>query len=226
MLRRELITTLQRLAEPGYRDFAARLIPGESRLLGVRLPILRRLAKQYAAGDWRHLLATPVTPDASFEEILLRAMLPAYAKDTTLAERLRYLAQEQPNLNNWSLCDSACAGCRFVRQHREETAHWLSRFLQSREEFTARFGIVMLNNYYAAEEAWAAWVISVLPNICACGYYADMAVAWCACTLLCRFPEHADTMLAHNYLPGRIRRLLLKKLRESRICPAKIAETY
>lgn len=219
MLRRELITTLQQLAEPGYRDFAARLIPGESRLLGVRLPILRRLAKQYAEGDWRHLLATPIATDASFEEILLRAMLPAYAKDTTLAERLRYLAQEQPNLNNWSLCDSACAGCRFVHDHLDAVYPWLEPFLHSEKEFTARFGIVMLNHYYATDVRWAPHVIRALREVPQDAYYAAMAVAWCACTLLTSRIDLRDNvgmeLLAPGHLPEYTRKLLLRKLRES-----------
>ncbi len=219
MLRRQLITTLQQLAEPGYRDFAARLIPGESRLLGVRLPILRRLAKQYAAGDWRHLLATPVAPDASFEEILLRAMLPAYAKDTTLAERLHYLAQEQPNLNNWSLCDSACATCRFVRDNLDDVYPWLESFLHSEKEFTARFGIVMLNHYYATDVRWTHHVIHALREVPQDAYYAAMAVAWCACTLLTSRIDLRDNvgteLLAPGHLPEHTRKLLLRKLRES-----------
>ena len=217
MLRNHLCSELRLSADRSYHDFASRLIPGETRMLGVRLPVLRTIARQYSRRHWRELLDTPAAPDASFEELLLRAMLPAYAADTTLPERLRYLQQEQPNLNNWSLCDSACATCHFVKQHREEVAPWLETFLTSTEEFTSRFGVVMLNNYYTRDTAWADWVMHTLPNIKAQGYYADMAVAWCACTLLCRFPERAETMLSPSYLSPPLHKLLCKKLRESRI---------
>lgn len=219
MPRRQLINFLQHLAEPDYRDFAARLIPGETRLLGVRLPALRKLARQYAAGDWRQLLATPVAADASFEEILLRAMLPAYAADTPLPERLRYLHREQPNLNNWSLCDSACATCRFVRDHLDDVYPWLEPFLHSEKEFTARFGIVMLNHYYATDARWTPHVIHALREVPQDAYYAAMAVAWCACTLLTSRIDLRDDvgmeLLAPGYLPEHTRKLLLKKLRES-----------
>ena len=217
---RQLITILHQLAEPAYRDFAARLIPGETRLLGVRLPALRKLARQYAAGDWRQLLTTPAAADASFEEHLLRAMLPAYAADATLSERLRYLQQEQPNLNNWSLCDSACATCRFVRDHLDAVFPWLeSSFLHSEKEFTARFGIVMLNHYYAADARWTPHVIRALREVPQDAHYTAMAVAWCACTLLTSRIDLRDEvgleLLAPGYLPEQTRKLLLKKLRES-----------
>lgn len=219
MPRRKLVSTLHQLAEPAYRDFASRLIPGETRLLGVRLPALRRLAREYAAGNWQQLLASPPPPDAGFEEILLRAMLPAYAPELALRERLRYLQQEQPNLNNWSLCDSACASCRFVANHREDVLRWLEPFLHSEQEFTARFGVVMLNNYYAAAPGWAAMVIAALREVPQTAYYAAMAVAWCACTLLTSRIDLRDDigqeLLTPGYLPEHTRKLLLRKLRES-----------
>ncbi len=220
MPRRQLIDSLHHLAEPDYRAFAVRLIPGESRLLGVRLPALRKLARQYAAGDWQRLLAEPAAKDASFEEILLRAMLPAYAAKASLSERLRYLHREQPNLNNWSLCDSACATCRFVRDHLDEVYPWLeSSFLHSDKEFTARFGIVMLNHYYATDARWAPLVIRALREVPQEAYYAAMAVAWCACTLLTSRIDLRDDvgmeLLAPGYLPEQTRKLLLRKLRES-----------
>ena len=38
------------LSEPEFQKFSAALIPGEERMLGVRLPALRALAKEIARG--------------------------------------------------------------------------------------------------------------------------------------------------------------------------------
>ena len=219
MTRETLTEELHRRAEQDYAVFAAKLIPGETRLLGVRLPILRQLARRCAAEDWRGLLNEQPPQTASFEELLLRAMLPAYASDASLGERLRYLAQEQPRLRNWSLCDSCVATCHFVRQHKAEVSLWLEGFLNSADEFTARFGVVMLNHYYAADESWVTWVIEKLAQVQASGYYADMAVAWCACTILTtHLDAHrgiGEALLQPGYLPARTQKLLHRKLHES-----------
>lgn len=219
MRRDELTAELHRLAEPEYAAFATGLIPGETRLLGVRLPKLRQLARRCADEDWRGLLNELPPQAASFEELLLRAMLPAYAGDTTLEERLRYLAQEQPRLRNWSLCDSCVASCHFIREHKTKVSLWLENFLQSEDEFTARFGVVMLNHYYAADESWVTWVIEKLAQVQASGYYADMAVAWCACTVLTtHLDAHrgiGEALLQPGYLPARTQKLLHRKLHES-----------
>ncbi len=43
------------LGEPDFQKFSAALIPGEKRMIGVRLPHLRRLAREIAAsGQWRN----------------------------------------------------------------------------------------------------------------------------------------------------------------------------
>ena len=44
---------LEELAEPGYRDFNRKLLPGVEDMLGVRTPALRRLAREITKGDWR-----------------------------------------------------------------------------------------------------------------------------------------------------------------------------
>ena len=56
---RELILNrLKSLSEEKYRKFSAPLIPGvpEDRMLGVRIPLLRRLAAELCRGDWRRVL--------------------------------------------------------------------------------------------------------------------------------------------------------------------------
>ena len=64
---------LVRLAEPEYAVFSRRLLPGTENVLGVRLPLLRRLARRIAKGDWAAYLDT--AGDGSFEEVMLQGMV-------------------------------------------------------------------------------------------------------------------------------------------------------
>ena len=52
----EIKAKLYNLAEEDYRVFNSRLLPGVSRVLGVRLPAMRKLAKKTAKGDFRSYL--------------------------------------------------------------------------------------------------------------------------------------------------------------------------
>lgn len=48
---------LLELAEPAYRNFIMPLMPGVEHVIGIRLPLLRRLAREIVHGDWRAWLA-------------------------------------------------------------------------------------------------------------------------------------------------------------------------
>ena len=101
-----LRAALEAAAEPEYRAFSARLLPPGTPLLGVRLPVIRRLARTQAAGDWRAYLA--VARDDSFEERMAQGMTLGMAR-ASLAEKTPYILWFLPKIDNWSLCDSFCA---------------------------------------------------------------------------------------------------------------------
>lgn len=61
------------LAEPDYQQFSARLLPGIDHILGVRVPILRKIAQRNAKADWRSYLKA--ADDQYFEEIMLQGMV-------------------------------------------------------------------------------------------------------------------------------------------------------
>ena len=50
LMNSELRARLESLADPGYRAFSARLLPVGTPLLGVRLPALRRIARELSRG--------------------------------------------------------------------------------------------------------------------------------------------------------------------------------
>lgn len=208
----ELRSTLQSMAEPRYRDFAAKLIPGGMPMLGVRLPALRSLAKKLArSGLWQ--LPTPAA-GAYMEEVMLRGMLIGYApRGVGIELRLAELGQFVPLISNWSICDSCCTTYTFARRHRERVWQWLAPYLASAEEFPARFAVVLLLTQFKQDAAWAARIATALPTIPASAYYAEMAIAWCACELILLYPSLAASLLSS--LRPSIHHLTLRKLRES-----------
>lgn len=218
-----ILTQLKALADPAYRDFAASLIPGGIRLLGVRLPDLRRLARQLARdrAAWQHYLVTAAT-SPWMESVMLLGMLPGYIRDISLAERREMLEHFIPLISNWSICDSCCSTYRFMREHRKELHAWLLPYLRSEREYEARFALVCLLQHYLPNPDWAPWVANSLPQVQATGYYATMAAAWCCCELYLRYPKLAAPLLSNpnSPLPDTTRRQALRKIRESRRHPA------
>ena len=112
----ELQARLRALAEPDYQAFASRLLPGVDNLLGVRIPNLRKLARQLAREDWRAALTA--MGDGSFEEVLLQGLLIGCAKGTP-AEILPHVAAFVPKIDNWSICDSFCSSLKLAASYPE-----------------------------------------------------------------------------------------------------------
>ena len=207
---------LQSQAEPKYRRFAASLIPGEEDLLGVRLPVLRKLARRIARQeDWERIFYE-LGSYSQMEMVMLRGMLPGYAPRATLTERLNALRDFIPSIRNWSICDSCCATYSFAREARAEVLEFLLPYLRSTAEYEARFAVVMLLNHYLNDRAYAAQVSELLPQVICRAYYADMAVAWCACELILRYPTCEAELMAK--LPPDRQKLTQRKIRESRRC--------
>ncbi len=213
MTETELTATLLELADAKYRNFAASLIPGENNLLGVRLPELRKLAKKAADENWQELFSQ-LKDNTTMEVIMLRGMLPGYAKRTPLHERLAALADFIPTIRNWSICDSCCATYRFAREHRAEVLEFIRPYLSSSREFEARFGVVMLLNHYLPSTEFNFITAELLPQVTCSAHYAQMGVAWCACEFCLRTPESANELL--RKLSPSLQLLTLRKLRESK----------
>lgn len=183
---------LERASE-SYRKFSAALIPNVEMdtILGVRLPELRGLAKQLAKGDWRSYLKQ--ADSDYFEEVMLQGMVIGYA-EADPEQKLVYVAQFVPKIDNWSVCDSFCSGLKFARANKPRVWQFVQPYLSSPREYDVRFGVVMLLNQYMEEEYISA-VLKHLDEIRHDGYYAKMAVAWALS--ICYIKLHEPTL---NYL--------------------------
>ena len=203
---------LKAMADEKYRAFAVSLLPGcDLEFLGVRLPLLRKMARDIAKSDFRSFLAE--TPGRCFEEIMLRGMLIGCSR-MDLPEKLDHVAAFVPLIVNWSLCDSFCAGLKFARDHRERVWDFLQPYLGSNEEFQVRFAVVMLLNHYI-EEPWLDRVLSALDKIRHEGYYARMAMAWAVSICYVTYPERTWAYLDACRLDDVTFNMALRKITES-----------
>lgn len=203
---------LESMAEPGYRDFAASLLPGEPHVLGVRLPKLRALAKTLARSggeEWLHH-----EEDFSFEETMLRGMVIGCLREEP--ETVLALCQEfLPRIHNWSVCDSFCASLKLITKHPQMGWEFLLPLAHSHKEFEARVAAVLLLDYYLVPE-WIDDALKLLSQIRQPGYYAKMAVAWAFSKAWILFPEKTRPYFAPGVLEEETRKMAFQKVRDSR----------
>lgn len=202
---------LEQLSEKTFQQFTAKLLPGTEHILGVRLPVLRKMAKELAKGDWRTYLSN--ASDSSYEEIMLQGMTLGYAKGE-LQEKKEYLERFIPKIDNWSVCDSVCSTIKTAQSQPEEMWEFLEPYLNSSEEFQIRFALVQLLDYYV-NETYLARVLEAAQQVKQEYYYVEMAQAWLISICYREFPKETLPVLESNALNDFIHKKAIQKITES-----------
>ncbi|OBZ09273.1 MULTISPECIES: DNA alkylation repair protein [Bacillales] len=202
---------LLELSEPAYQKFSAALIPTINNVMGVRLPELRKLAKQLVKDDWRSYLQH--AESEYFEEVMLQGMVIGYLQ-TDVEEILRYVADFVPKIDNWSVCDSFCIGLKFTKANKERVWDFLQPYLTSNQPYDIRFGVVMLLDFYIEDE-YIDRVLSLLDRVKRDDYYVKMAVAWAISICFIKLPAPTLSYLERNSLDVFTYNKALQKITES-----------
>lgn len=201
---------LMEMAEDKYRSFSASLTPGKENILGVRLPLLRKIALQLVKGNWRDYLKT--AQDDTMEEVMLQGMVIGYC-GADIEEVLELSTRFIPKIDCWSVCDSFCGGLKLTNTHKERMWEFLQAYLASNQEYDIRFGVVML--LYYLEPDYAPLAFAHFDRIKHEGYYVKMAVAWVLSMYYVKLPELTMEYLKNNSLDKFTYNKALQKITES-----------
>lgn len=199
------------LADLKYKEFHGGLCPNTDNIVGVRVPVLRNYAKELAKGDFRSYLCN--AKNDYYEEVMLQGMVIGVAK-MDLEERLNYIREFVPNINNWAICDVFCAGLKFVNKNKETVWKFLQDYKNSTKEFELRFFIVMMLDFYITDE-YINEVIKIMDSINHEGYYVKMAIAWTLSVAYVKYPEITMKYLRNNTLDDFTFNKALQKIVES-----------
>lgn len=166
---------LAALGDAAYAAFTARLIPNidAGRILGVRMPVLRRYAKTFSHDPACETFLAAL-PHRYHEENLLHALLLSACRDdfeTVLPKIERFL----PYVDNWAVTDCFSPCC--FDAAREKAYAFSLRCLDSGHPYTVRFGIVTLL-FRFLREGFDSAILGRLAALPTGEYYVDMAVAW------------------------------------------------
>ena len=196
-----------------YAVFNRRIVNTKMPVIGVRVPDLRRLARELAANmsaaDISRLLAAPSN---LYEYVLLCGLLINRAKISD-EEAIRLTRQYLPRVDSWAHIDI------FVEKKRRFAGEVWWDFtlecLQNEDEFTVRYGVISLMTNFL-DEAHIDQVFAVLRNVKHDGYYVKMALAWLYATAAVNFFELTLAELENEHIDAWTRNKAYQKMRESR----------
>ena len=208
-----LVARLEGMADAKYRDFHSSLVPGMGvRLLGVRVPQLRAIARELLRGDWRGFLEASRCADL-YELRLLHAFVLGGAK-CPIEEKIALTDAFLPHVENWAVCDGLCSTFKPRAGDREALFPFVLACADSEVEFRKRFGLVMLFSYFA-EGPWGDATVAAYRRFAHPGYYARMGAAWGLATLWLSRREAALAILKDGVWDAFTHNKAIQKLRES-----------
>lgn len=178
----EIRSRLKEQQDIGYRELQIRTTPSveASRIVGVRTPALRSLAKELGkredVGEFLKIL-----PHELFEEDQLHAFIISGYKDygRAIDELERFL----PYVDNWATCDQMSP--KVFKKHRQELMEHIKKWIKSDKTYTVRFGVGMLMEHFLDEDFDVRYA-EMVAELRSDEYYVNMMIAWYFATALAK----------------------------------------
>lgn len=234
------MTEIQRLLfalqDDRYRLFQSKLMPDvpPERVIGVRMPALRQLAKRIAQTPDK-ITQTPDTivqtpgknaqpidkeafinavPHTYYEEKTLCGLL--ICEETDLDKTITLLDRWLPEVDNWATCDvvKPRAFRKAMKSEPQSLLSYCLRWTESTEPFTIRFGINMLMTYFL-DDRFSPTLLERVAKIDCNHYYVRMGIAWYFATALAKQYDAALPYLEQHLLPDWTHRKTIQKAIES-----------
>ena len=206
------------LQDKPYGEFQSRLLPtiAKERIIGVRIPVMRKLAKQLTKEEPEAVQAfLEELPHTYYDEDILHAILISEIKDydRCIRETERFL----PYIDNWAVCDIMSP--KVFKRHRSELIEKIRGWSASEHTYTCRFGMEMLMSFYL-DEGFQMEDLDLAAGVRREEYYVKMMAAWYFATALAKQYDAALPYLRQRRLDRWTHNKTIQKAVESyRITP-------
>jgi 3-methyladenine DNA glycosylase AlkD len=206
-----ILEELNNLAEESYKEFNNKIIPTKQKTLGVRIPALRKLAKEIAKDDPMSFIQ--MDKQNIYEMIMLEGMTLSYW-DKSFIELLPLTERFLNKVDNWAQIDSTVCNYKNIKKEEKDVLKIVKIWLKSDKEFVVRAGLVILLAHYV-EKKNLNTIFKLSQGVKHTGYYVYMANAWLISQCMAKFPEETTTFLENNTLNKRTHNKAIQKSRES-----------
>lgn len=180
---RDFIQYLLSLQDLKYKEFHQKLTFTKYEIIGIRVPVLRKIAKEIAKNYSEDFLKC--LGDKYYEEVFLEGLVIASLPEDKL---LKYLPKYVNKIDNWAICDSFCNSLTIVKKDYQKYFEYFKEYLKSSKEFTVRVALVVLLNFYVNEN-YIEEIFKLVDEIKLDKYYVNMAVAWLLAECYIKYPD-------------------------------------
>ena len=173
------------------KDFNGRIMASPVPVIGVKIPVLKEIAKEAAREDLNAFLS--VLSRDTFEEKILFGAAIGYAKISD-GERVKLIAEYLTFADSWAAIDCAVSTYKFISKNKPLYLKEVERYLKSGGEFQVRFALVVLLGYFIDGER-LSYIFKACDDADGSYYYVSMAVAWLISVAFVKYPIETEKYL-------------------------------
>ncbi len=205
----EFINYLNNFSDSKYQSFNQKIITTKYNMLGIKIPLLRKISKDIMKKDYQSFLKFP---NIYYEIVLLKGLIIGNIKD--LNETMSYFYDYLDLIDNWALNDTFCSSLKIVKENKEFFLQVIDNLLKSNKEYYVRVGLILLLNYYI-EEKYLSLIFNYLDNLKSDLYYINMGEAWLLCEIFTKYPKVTINYLDKHKLNNFTINKTVSKIRDS-----------
>ena len=174
-MRNEIIKELLNNQDLEYKKFHSKLCTTKYEIIGVRVPIVKEIAKRYSKEYGIKVIDE--LSNEYYEEVLIKGLIIGYSKESNEI-RETYIKKFIPEIDNWAICDSTISNMKFIKKDLDLFYEFITNnYQKSKDTYSLRFMIVVFLNYYL-ESKYIKNILNIIDNIISSEYYVNMAIAW------------------------------------------------
>lgn len=168
----EFINYLFSFQDLKYRDFHFKLLNTNQEVIGIRTPILKKIAKELYKDNIKYF---KYCKHKYYEETIIYGLMITLDKD--FSRQLENLDIYTLYIDNWASCDIIVANFKSFKKNLDVGFNKVLEYVNSSNPWQIRVGLVLLLTYYINDD-YIAKIFKIADNINSEFYYVKMANAW------------------------------------------------
>jgi hypothetical protein len=212
---RENLNSFAAANSTDFVDFSEKILNTKKKILGVRVPDMRKIAKESAKNlSFDELIDLLENCDKNvYEEVFVCGIMISYSKLTD-EEKIAATRAYLEFADSWALIDSAVMTKKATGHNDKLWTPFIEECLISPKEFAVRFAVVYMTTNFCDEEN-VDWVFEKLAEIRHEGYYVKMAMAWLYSVFAINFFEKTANELRNKNIDDWVKNKAYQKMLES-----------
>lgn len=201
-----LLDELYSFRDVEYDKFNSSLLNTKNcKTIGVRVPILRQIAKK-----WKENLTDLLGFPNDYHEVKMIKVFTLCLQPYPVF--CSYIEELVSIFDSWAICDS----CIYhkIKNHRKEFLPIVSKLFETQKEFYQRYALVTLLHEYMKEE-YLPLIFKMLEECRTDFYYVHMAAAWLMAEILIKHYKNGVLFLKNSTMSDTTVNKSIQKAKES-----------